>query len=140
MTAVGASQCNCNVIFLPQCIITSPLFLWNKYIYLNGRMQIPKSLCFVPKPACHLLSLCQGAAVVDSCGCSTVFSALFHICTPKIRNFVSLLTSLNWSRKTYGACPARRHNISFSNAGPSCITKLPQLRCLMPNLHSEGGS
>lgn len=59
--------------FFPQCIIAPPLFLWNKYIYLNRSTQIPKSIYFMPKAACHLLSLCQEAAGLDSCSCSTVF-------------------------------------------------------------------
>lgn len=82
--------------------------------------------------SCHYVKKLQVWIAVAVAQC--LFLALFHICTPKIRNFLSLLTFLNWFRETYGGCPARRHNISSPNADTSCITKLSYLRYLMSNL------
>lgn len=104
MTVVGTSQCNCNVLlffFFPQCIITPPLFLWNKYTRVEE--------CRFPNPflSCQNLHAfsCRCVKELHSWIAVAVARRLtsdpFHICAPWIRSLLSLLTYLNRSRETY---------------------------------------
>lgn len=93
---MGASQCNCNVLFCHNvsshhlCASGTNTFIWMEAL----RSPNP----FVPWQNLHAISPVKENVVLDTCGCSTVFIlgsiSYLYLCSAKLMNLVSLLTQL----------------------------------------------